>query len=165
MSSFGGELWNVKASVLGLRNTKTRDRRNLEVKDITHSIIKCRLTEYESADWSVCLFGWMSSWRVQSDDEVNGWQRCDHKNIHALRLMIPKASIKETTRTLTFNCFISTIRVHNICASSSGADPGIFAHSPAKNVNHPQTPSSSKASFQQVNAAGGHRWYRRHVRS
>lgn len=56
------------------------------------------------------------------------------KNIHALRLMIPKASIKETTRTLTFNCFISTIRVHNICASSSGADPGIFAHSPAKNV-------------------------------
>lgn len=48
------------------------------------------------------------------------------KNTHALRFMLPKASIKETTRTLTFNCFISTILVHNKCASSSGADPGIF---------------------------------------
>lgn len=135
MSSFRGELWNVKASVLGLRNTKTRDRRNLEVKDITHSIIKCRLTEYESADWSVSVFvvecpveGFSLTMRWMNDSAVT------IKNIHALRLMIPKASIKETTRTLTFNCFISTIRMHNICASCSGADPGIFAHSPAKNV-------------------------------
>lgn len=131
MSSFGGELRNVKASVLGLRNMKTHAMRNLEVKDITHSIIKSSLTAYESAGLSACLFGWTSSWRVESDDEVNEcryklWQRCDHKNTHALRLMLPKASIKETTRTLTFNCFISTILVHNVCASSSGADPGIF---------------------------------------
>lgn len=115
MSSFRGELWNVKASVLGLRNTKTRDRRNLEVKDITHSIIKCRLTEYESADWSVSVFvvecpveGFSLTMRWMNDSAVT------IKNIHALRLMIPKASIKETTRTLTFNCFISTIRMHNI---------------------------------------------------
>ncbi len=54
------------------------------------------------------------------------------KHIQALKRMHPKASIKETTRTLTFNCFIYTIWVHNIfiftvymCASSSGEDPGI----------------------------------------
>lgn len=63
--------------------------------------------------------------------------------------MLPKASIKETTRTLTFNSFISTIRVEFWSRSRN-----IRALTSQECENLPQTTSSSKASFQQVNATG-----------
>lgn len=89
------------------------------------------------------------------------------KHIRALKRMCPKASIKETTRTLTFNCFFPlsecTTYIGYMCfkfwSRSRNRPRPILSHTLRNHQprmwKSPSDPNSCKAWFQQVSASAG----------